>query len=133
MRADTGDEGQPAVSRAEYDDHGGARQNRPGPLTLDDYDRVDEGLALKGLRASARRRHRADELTSPRRKGNRNGWRWRISAERGSGTVEFVAMAVGAIVVLTIVGGVAYRALGCDRAGEQQCVAQFMTRHLGLP
>jgi len=115
----------------EYDDHAGARHNRPGPLTLDDHDRTDEERAILGLRASGRRRHRVDQLSSPRK-----GWRYYGyigGSEQGSGSVEFVAMAVGAIALITILGGAAYHALGCQ-AADPGClsdkVASFLWQRL---
>lgn len=108
----------PTESRDEYDDHASVMHNRPGPLTLDDYDRADEGLSLRGLRTSARRRHRADELTSPSRPG------WRIGGERGVAAVEIVAMAVGVIGLVAILGATAYHVLGCERGGD--CVSKYL-------
>lgn len=108
----------PTESRMEHDDHGGARHNRPGPLTLDDYDRNGEALSLLGLRASSRRRTRADELTSPRRKAKH------LNRQLGVAAVEIVAMAVGVIALVTILGGVAYRTLGCQKGGD--CLSQYL-------
>ena len=126
-RVNTQEEARPTRVRLEYDEHGDARQNRPQPMTLDDHDRADEHLALRGLRSSARRRHRADELTSARL-----GWRYyRVIGreQQGSGTVEAVAMALGAILVLGILGGAAYRAMGCQGA-DQGCVSDHVGRFL---
>lgn len=52
------------------------------------------------------------------------------TSERGVAAVEFVAMSVGVIGLLAILGATAYHALGCER-GVDNCAA--VAKYLRLP
>lgn len=52
-----------------------------------------------------------------------------FGGEQGSGSVEFVAMAVGAIALITILGAAAYHAMGCQ-AADQGCVSDKVSSFL---